>query len=186
MNEPPEIGPNIRRRRRRLGLSLDALAEQSGVSTTMLSEVERSMKNPTVKLAYQIARALGCSLTDLLSEPSPPDVALTRAKDRVELRDPDTGTVRHGVFAPLLGLEVAWYEIPARSTSGEMAPNRPGVVELLTVVEGSLTLILGGRPETVHPGDTATYAPTTTTEYRNDDADQTCRFLLLVDSTKAG
>lgn len=151
----------------------------------MLSEVERSVKNPTVKLAYQIARALGCSLTDLLSEPSRPPVTVIRASDRAGLVDPESGVARHGLYAALLGVEVAWYDIPAQSSSGEMAPNRPGVVELVTVLEGTLTLVLGDRAETLRAGDTATYAPVTTTEYRNDAAREACRVLLLVDNSQA-
>ena len=73
----PDVGAQIRARRQQQGLTLDALAQRSGVSSAMLSEVERSVKNPTVKLAWQIARALGCSLTELLDEPGAP-TRLTR------------------------------------------------------------------------------------------------------------
>ena len=66
MSDPADLGSNVRRRRLARGLTLDQLACASGVSPTMLSEVERSVKNPTVKLAYQVARALGCSLSDVL------------------------------------------------------------------------------------------------------------------------
>ena len=88
----------------------------------MLSEVERARKNPTVKLAYQIALALGCSLTELLEDGAVPTVSITRASERRTLLDPDTGVVRHGLRAELLDrhLELAWYELPARQTSGEM------------------------------------------------------------------
>ncbi|MEM9462936.1 MAG: XRE family transcriptional regulator [Myxococcota bacterium] len=185
MSDAAEIGPNIRRRRKGLGLSLEALASRSGVSATMLSEVERSAKNPTVKLAYQIARALGCSLTDLLEQPNRPALQVTAATDRVRLADPESGVVRHGLHAGQLGLELAWYALPANSSTGQMAANRQGVVELITVLEGTLTFVLGEDRQTLEPGDTATYAPTVTTEYRNEARKKKCRFLLLSDATKA-
>lgn len=179
-----EIGRNIRERRQLLGLSLDALAKRSGVSTTMLSEVERSTKNPTVRLAYQIARALGCTLTDLLQEPDQPAVRIVCANDRVTLIDDESGVVRHGLAAGELGLEMAWYELAAGATSGEMSPNRKGVIELVTVSDGNLLLVLGGDEVRLGPGDTATYAPNVTIEYRNAGRKR-CKFLLLSDASRA-
>lgn len=182
-----DIGPNIRRRRQALGLSLDALAQSSGVSATMLSEVERAVKNPTVKLAYQIARALGCTLTDLLEEAPIRPVSVVRAGERRRLIDPDSGVVRYGLAPELLGnhLEIAWYSIPPGQSSGELDANRPGVVELVTVLSGRLTFRRGGETHHLTAGDTITYGPQTTTEYCND-GDESCEILLLGDASKAG
>jgi transcriptional regulator with XRE-family HTH domain len=181
------IGPNIRRRRQALGLSLDALAQASGVSSTMLSEVERARKNPTVKLAYQIALSLGCSLTDLLDDSELPAVSLVRANERRTLLDPDTGVTRHGLRPSLLGfgldLEIAWYELPPQQSSGQMGPNRTGVVELITVLEGRAQVVLGGEVHTLEVGDSISYGPQSTTEYRNP-GEVLARLLLIVDRSK--
>ncbi|MEM7153491.1 MAG: XRE family transcriptional regulator [Myxococcota bacterium] len=188
MDDPAgEIGKNIRARRRALSLSLEALAKRSGVSPTMLSEVERAVKNPTVKLAYQIARALGCTLTDLLSESPMPTVTVVRADERRRLVEPDTRVTRWGIRTALLdeGLEVAWYELPPKSSSGEMSANRAGVVEMVNVIDGALTLVLGGDEHVLEKDDSAMYAPSAATEYRNDAPRKKCRFLLLSDSSKA-
>lgn len=63
-DKTPEIGPSVRRWRHVRGLSLAGLAAASGVSRTMLSEIERGRKQPTVRIAYQIACAFDCSLTE--------------------------------------------------------------------------------------------------------------------------
>ncbi|PRQ03899.1 helix-turn-helix domain-containing protein [Enhygromyxa salina] len=177
------IGPNIRRRRQALGLSLDALAQASGVSSTMLSEVERARKNPTVKLAYQIALSLGCSLTDLLDDSEQQSVSLVRASDRRTLLDPDTNVVRHGLRPDLLDLEIAWYELPPHRSSGQMGPNRAGVVELITVLEGRAQIVLGGEVHTLELGDSISYGPQSTTEYINP-SDAPTRLLLVVDRSR--
>jgi len=186
MTDPTErIGIHLRRRRKDLGLSLEALAEQSGVSAAMLSEVERSVKNPTVRLAWQVARALGCSLTDLLEDETSPTMSIIRAGERRSLTDPETGLSRHGVATPLLdrGLEVVTYRIPGGTETGSMAPNRPEVLEHIVVVSGTLTLVLGEETIRLRKGDHVTYAPQTTVGYRNDGT-RACDFLLLSDRSR--
>lgn len=178
------IGPNIRRRRQALGLSLEALAQASGVSSTMLSEVERARKNPTVKLAYQIALSLGCSLTELLDDSEPASVSLVRASERHALLDLETSVVRHGLRPGLLELELAWYELPPHQSSGEMGPNRAGVVKLVTVLEGRAEVVLGGEVHTLDVDDSISYGPQATTEYRNP-TDAPARLLLIVDRSKS-
>jgi XRE family transcriptional regulator, regulator of sulfur utilization len=186
MGHPADIGANVRRRRLALGLTLEQLAEASGVSPAMLSEVERSVKNPTVKLAYQVARALGCSLTDLLEDDSAEAPVVVRAADRRTLVDPETGVERHGLSPDLLrrGLELVWYALPPGASAGEMAANRRGIVEHLVVIQGALTVLLGGEPTRLARGDGMTYRPQTTVEYRNAGR-APCAFILLSDSTRA-
>lgn len=151
----------------------------------MLSEVERGVKNPTVRLAYQIARALGCSLTDLIEESFEPVVRVIRHQDRRVLVDPETDVVRHGITSELMhpGIELAWYTIPPKKSAGEMAANRHGIIEHATVIHGQLTLLLGGTEHVLGPRDTITYGPQTTTEYRND-GDEPCEFFMLADTTR--
>ena len=183
---PGDIGTSIRRRRLALEMTLEGLADASGVSTTMLSEVERAVKNPTVRLAYQIARALHCSLTDLLEEDPGHPVAIVLAAERRTLIDPETAVERHGLSTELLkrGLEVVWYVIPVGASAGEMAPNRPGILEHLTVLQGTLTLRLGQERHSLSRGDSVTYGPQVATEYENEGAEP-CEFFLLSDSSRS-
>ncbi|MEZ6016193.1 MAG: XRE family transcriptional regulator [Planctomycetota bacterium] len=186
MGHEPDIGASVRRRRLAQGLSLEALAEASGVSAAMLSEVERSVKNPTVKLAYQVARALGCTLTDLLDEGAAAPPTIVRADQRLSLVDSDTGVERHALSPEMLrrGLELVAYTLPPRTSAGEMAANRAGLLEHVTVTRGALTLVLGGVEFVLNTGDGATYGPQVTVEYRNDGRGA-CEFVLLADCTRA-
>lgn len=179
------IGRNIRQRRLELGLSLESLADTSGVSSTMLSEVERGRKNPTVKLAYQIALALGCSLNDLLEESASVRVSIVRAEQRSSLVDPSNGVVRRGLRSELVDrdLELAWYELPPEAGTGELRPNMQGVLEQLVVLRGRVEFVLGGTPHRLGVGDSITYAPQTTMEYRNPTAEP-CEIMILIDNSR--
>jgi len=65
----PAIGTRIRTRREELGLSLSALADQSGVSKGYCSQLENgAATNPSVDTISRIAAALGVALHDLLGE----------------------------------------------------------------------------------------------------------------------
>src|SRR5947209_20485628 len=64
------------------GWSLDALANASGVSRSMLSQVERNQANPTLAVAFRIARALGMSLGELAETPgATSSLVVIRASD---------------------------------------------------------------------------------------------------------
>ena len=83
MLEPPELGPRLRDRRQAKGLTLEGLAAASGVSRSMLSQVERGEANPTFATLWNLTQALGLNLDDLVTtEPvvdDAPVVVLDRA-----------------------------------------------------------------------------------------------------------
>ena len=75
---PPQIGTNIQRIRKEQELTLEALAERSGVSKAMLSQIESDKVNPTVLTIYKIARGLEVELDAILKmllgkDSSPPE-----------------------------------------------------------------------------------------------------------------
>ena len=179
---PPDLGAAVRRRRKARQLTLEQLAEHSGVSITMLSEVERGVKNPTVRLAYQIARALGCTLTDLLEDDPRPNHQRMDAGSRRRLHDEESGVERFGLTVDRMrpGVELVWYVIPPGRSAGEMAPNRAGVVELLTVLRGRLTLRLGDEVHQLGSRDSIAYGAQVIMEYRNED-EEDCEILLVCD-----
>lgn len=61
-----DFGARVRELRRARRWSLEALGRASGVSRSMLSEIERGEASPTLALALAIARALGTPLGDLV------------------------------------------------------------------------------------------------------------------------
>jgi transcriptional regulator with XRE-family HTH domain len=72
----PQIGDQLRVRRRELGLSLRVLAERLGVSPSLISQIERGRANPSVSTLYSLVGELDVSLDELLfTERRPTDVA---------------------------------------------------------------------------------------------------------------
>ena len=75
------LGRRIRAARQQRQLSLEMLAERSGVSVSMLSTVERGQKVPSILVMGRIATALDTSIGRLLDEEKMPRVIVLRAAD---------------------------------------------------------------------------------------------------------
>jgi transcriptional regulator with XRE-family HTH domain len=64
--DPTAVGPRVRALREAMGLSLRELALRCGVSSAMLSQVERGETSPTLQVAARIASGLELRLSQLL------------------------------------------------------------------------------------------------------------------------
>ena len=63
------VGENIRRIRQERGISQEKLARDAGISGPMLCQIERGTKNPSLQVAREIARQLGCRTEDFFDGP---------------------------------------------------------------------------------------------------------------------
>src|SRR5437763_5125291 len=77
-----EIGSRVRALREAMSLSLRDLAERSGVSAPMRSQVERGETSPTLALAARIAAGLELRLSQLLRLDEDGAVTVVRARER--------------------------------------------------------------------------------------------------------
>src|SRR5436305_5906831 len=75
-------GPRIRALREAMSMSLRDLAERSGVSAPMLSQVERGETSPTLQVAGRIAAGLELRLSQLLRLDEGGTVIVVRRRDR--------------------------------------------------------------------------------------------------------
>lgn len=62
------VGGNIRRAREEAGLTQVFVAERAGISQSMLCQIERGTKNPSLQIGKEIADILGCDLDSLITE----------------------------------------------------------------------------------------------------------------------
>lgn len=63
------IGPRLRRLRQARGLTLTAVAEQSGLSVSGLSRIETGRRQPTLDMLIPLARTYHVSLDQLVAAP---------------------------------------------------------------------------------------------------------------------
>ncbi|WP_037569992.1 helix-turn-helix domain-containing protein [Phaeacidiphilus oryzae] len=172
MSDPERVNAalaaNLKKQRATAGLSLDALAGRSGVSRTMLIQIEQGRTNPSVGTVARIADALGLSIARLLDYQDGPAVRIDPAERATALWTTPaggSGTLLTGVESPG-PLELwQWRLEPGDAHESEAHP--PGTVELLHVVEGTLTLALNGTEHSVPAGSSASFPGDHPHAYRN-------------------
>ncbi len=96
------IGPRVRALREAMDLSLRDLAERSGVSAPMLSQVERGETSPTLQIAGRIAHGLELRLSQLLRLDESGTVSIVRASERRQGGRPGAGGHTFEVLTPPL------------------------------------------------------------------------------------
>ncbi|KOV82570.1 XRE family transcriptional regulator [Nocardia sp. NRRL S-836] len=178
------FGGNVRRRREEAGLTLDQLSTRSSVSRAMLSKVERGEKSPTIGVASKIAHALGASLSDLVGAPAADASAVAvvmRKAERPVFRDPETGFERHIVSAApgAGGAEMVVHHLPAQVSTGLLPAYPPGTEKQLVVLDGTLTVAIGGISETLGTGDSLFFQADADHGFANR-TDAPCDYIMVI------
>ena len=88
MNINDRIAARVRQIRADRGLSLEALAEASDVSRSMISLIERGESSPTAVVLEKLATGLGVPLASLFEAPAASPKPVSRRAEQVEWRDP--------------------------------------------------------------------------------------------------
>ncbi len=152
------LAASLREARKARGLSLDAVAKLSGVSRSMVSQIERGESSPTVATLWNLTQALQVDFAGLLEGKPAPGIEVTRASAapviarssgvRIRILSPAETVGEHEVY------DLA-FEAGAALVSD---PHSAGCREHLTVIEGDMTVTSGEDVEDLGPGDTARYA----------------------------
>ncbi|GIM47237.1 transcriptional regulator [Collibacillus ludicampi] len=177
------FGLNVKKARKAMGLSLQELSKRSGVSRSMLSQIEREEKNPTIQVACQIAEGLDMTLSQLLGEEEKQEVIVIRKEQRLVFRDERSGFERYLLSPsfPSRGIEFILNMIPPGKESGIFPPHKKGVKEYVTVLRGQLQVVLGETSYELHEGDSMYFEVHVEHRFINC-GDGECRYYLVIDS----
>jgi len=154
------IGARVRALREAQRLSLRELAERSGVSAPMLSQVERGETSPTLQVAARIAAGLELRLSQLLRLDEDGIVTVVRGGER---RTGGADGHRYEILTPPLPgqrAEVSLHRLaPGASTGGPGDPpmHEPGSRETAVVQAGTVTLHIDGARHELRTGDAVTF-----------------------------
>jgi transcriptional regulator with XRE-family HTH domain len=152
-----ELGARLRVLRQSREMTLDALAEATGLDKGYLSRLERGMKNPSIATVLRLSEALEVPVAELFGERlAEHAVRVTRARDRLSVSP--AGDSAHGIEA--LSRDGAALEAfvlhPAAEFSADGHAEHAGE-ELFFVLRGTVELRFADRGFVLEPGDCAQF-----------------------------
>jgi XRE family transcriptional regulator, regulator of sulfur utilization len=156
------IGPRVKALREAMDLSLRDLAERSGVSAPMLSQVERGETSPTLHVASRIAAGLELKLSQLLRLDESGAVTIVHAAERRRGGSPEQGHAFEILTAPLPGqrAELSRHTLAAGARTGgagDPPMHEPGSREIALVEHGAVVLDIDGERHELDAGDCVTF-----------------------------
>lgn len=161
-----ELGARLRSARKAKKLTIDALSELSGVSRSMISQMERGRTNPTLGTLLSVTRQLGLHVSELISDgvkdeftagvESGIEHVASHLTPTISSRD---GKCRINILNPAhTSSSVEWYEMHFEPSSVlESDAHSSGTVEHLTVIDGAVDVRSGRGWVTVHKDETVRY-----------------------------
>ncbi|AWP27804.1 DNA-binding protein [Paenibacillus glucanolyticus] len=147
------LAHNLKSLREQRKLSLDKVAELTGISKTMLGQIERGESSPSITTVWKIANGLKLSFTSLIHEPYSNTVVVSR--DDVQALIEDNGRIRIYPHFPFEdGRRFEMYSLEMDKGGYLTAESHiEGTEEFITVFQGELTVRIDNQEYTVGHGE---------------------------------
>lgn len=173
------VAENLKNLREQKRMSLDAVAKVSGVSKSMLGQIERGDASPTISTVWKIASGLKVSFTALVTRPETEyeKVNITSIQPLLE----DDGHYRNYPIFPFEDgrrFEIFYIELDAGSRL-EAAPHPLGTQEFITVFSGKLLISVNNETLSAESGGAIRFKADKDHQYQNVGNDL-CRLSMVI------
>ena len=176
----PVVGENLHRLRTQRGLSLEKLAQQSGVSRAMLGQIELGQSAPTINVLWKIARGLDVTFSALITAQQRSGPLVLRAQQARLLTSSDRKFTSRALFPVNEPRRVEFYELRLSPGGVEhVEAHAAGTVENLVVAEGAVEIEAGGRRHALDAGDAIMFEADEPHVYRNRARGETVMDLVM-------
>lgn len=154
-----ELGKKIAEFRTNKNLTIRQLAEKTNVTSSLLSQIERGLANPSLNTLRMIANALEIPLFSFFTESVHKKDLIVRAHTRKKILFPSDNW-EYDLLSPDLGgaLEMALMKLPPNTESAQDPMAHAGE-EIAYILNGSVALYLGDDIETLNAGDSVKIPP---------------------------
>lgn len=150
------IGRRIRDMRKSRGMTLQQLAEASGISSSMLSLVERGLASPSIGSLIVVADALGRSMSDLMAADAHAEDLVVRAADVQPVTTSENVVRRVMKEDRSNGVSIAINEY-APHTASNKSPLAHEGYEYGLLLDGTLSVEIDGETHVIRAGDLISY-----------------------------
>ncbi len=174
------VGDNLRRLRGERGLSLDKLAQHSGVSRAMLGQIELGQSAPTINVLWKIVAALDVPFSALVTSEASSSVTLVRAKASKTLVSFDGSFRSRALFPFDASRSVEFYELRLEPGGREEAEaHAPGTTENIVVASGKMALEVEGETHQLDEGDAIFFVADRPHAYTNPGPKAATMYLVM-------
>jgi transcriptional regulator with XRE-family HTH domain len=179
------LGANLRLLRLEKNLTLEALAQLSGVSRAMISKIERGNSMPTAMVLGKLSKALNVGLSRLVGGYSDREPTLLSPFEQPVFRDPESGLERRSL-SPLFPDRMVDFVLNTLPPNASVAfpPHQAGIEEYLYVSRGRIAVIVGDKRFEVPAGSSLFYPGNVRHEFHNISK-QTAEFFIVIDDNGA-
>lgn len=162
------IGQNLQRLRKQRQLSLDKLADLTGVSKGMLHQIERGDTQPTVTTVWKIATGLQVSFSSLIKDDEP-TIAVVNRKTEPDLTEDNGNCLVYVLFPFNPQTQIEMFTLVLKPKASYVStPHNEGVLEYITVVSGEFTIRVKDEVHTLFAGDAIRFSGNVIHQYRNN------------------
>ncbi|MBL9116206.1 MAG: helix-turn-helix transcriptional regulator [Verrucomicrobiaceae bacterium] len=187
VSDPDSINENLGRRVKKLrtdrGWSLEELSQASGVSRSMLSEIEREKANPTLTVTFRIARAFGLSLQEIIesAESLVSRIQVIRADDPAQVYRSDKQCEIRTLSPINLEKDVEFYQLTLRpGGSLKSQAHFDGTREFIVIEQGRVRIESDSDQSELTKGDSGTYRADVPHAIINTGKGEAIAFLVVI------
>lgn len=173
------IAANTKSIREQKKLTLDTAASVTGVSRSMLAQIEKGEVNPTISVLWKIANGYKVSFTSLVETKSD-TVAVIRQADMQPLKE-DGGLYLNYPIFPFdeKKLFETYRIVIAAGGSLSAQPHLKGAVEYITVFAGQIEITVAEEQFPLSKGDSIRFCADVPHTYRNSGT-ETAELSMLI------
>lgn len=175
-----DIGAKIQQCRKQKDITLTALSEMTQISTSMLSQLERGLANPSINTLKVIADALDVALYEFFVEKPQESSFFVTPEKRRKLILPENDEVIYEFLVPDLNgsIEYCIMTLQPGAVSSEKRMAHKGE-EVGYILEGSMTMCLDTMDKPLNTGDSFKLPPFTNHRWQNH-TDKTAKLLFAI------
>ena len=187
MDLAPVVGKNLKRLRTERGLSLEKLAQSSGVSRAMLGQVELGQSAPTINVLWKMARALDVPFSALITSSAISGAKVLRSEAAKRLMSSDGSFQSRALFPFDEPRRVEFYELKLAPKGSEKADaHAAGTTENLVVARGSVEIVIGNEKHQLETGDAILFEADQAHVYRNAGSSEAVLYLVMTYAEQVG
>ncbi len=175
-------GRAVKLQREAAGFSLRMLAARSGISSSMISDIERGAKSPTVVTVVRLAEALGVTAASLID-----GGAGTASRIRILRRGEGAGGEHParwkslGPATPGSRIDIVQFQIPPATSLGQANAHAAGTVEHMHVAAGTVRVTVGDETAELAAGDSCSCRTDAPHEVENPDPSAEALIYLILE-----